>query len=253
MDFELKDRVAIVTGGGQGLGRAYCLGFAEQGARVAVVDVNAEKAAAVAEEVEATGARALAVTADISDEGAVESMVSRVERELGTPTALINNAGLLSALGLSSSRDLPVEEWDRVLAVNLKGSWLCARAVSRPMAEASYGKIVNVSSSTVWWGREGYPHYVSSKAAILGLTRALASEFGRSGICVNVVAPGLTVTEVPRETISEGLAEKVAEVTALRRGEKPEDMVGPVLFLCSPASDFVTGQTLIVDGGDAFN
>ena len=253
MDYELKDRVAIVTGGGQGLGRAYCLGLAGHGARVAVVDVDREKSAAVAAEVEASGGTALPMAIDISEEHAVESMAARVGAELGTPTVLVNNAGLLSTLGLRGSHEVPVEEWDRVLDVNLKGAWLCARAVSRAMTEAGYGKIVNVSSNTVWRGRAGYPHYVSSKAAVLGLTRALASELGPVGICVNAVAPGLTVTEVPRATISAALVEQVAESTALRRSQRPEDMVGPVLFLCSPASDFVTGQTLVVDGGDVFN
>ena len=253
MDYELKDRVAIVTGGGQGLGRAYCLGLAGHGARVAVVDVDGEKSDVVAAEVKAFGGAAVSMTIDISDEHAVESMASRVAAELGTPTVLINNAGLLSTLGLRASREVPVDEWDRVLDVNLKGAWLCARSVSEAMSDAGYGKIVNVSSNTVWRGRAGYPHYVSSKAAVLGLTRALASELGPVGICVNAVAPGLTVTEVPRATISADLVEKVAATTALRRSEKPEDMVGPVLFLCSPASDFVTGQTLVVDGGDVFN
>jgi len=254
MDYELNDKVVIVTGGGQGLGRAYSMGFGEQRASVAVVDINEKNAEAVAAEARAAGApKAVAVVADVSDEKSVEAMVKTVEAELGAPTALINNAALLSALDLKASRDLSVEEWDRVMAVNLRGPWLCSRAVSRPMSEQGYGKIVNISSNTVWWGRQGYPHYVSSKAAVLGLTRSLATEFGPEGIYVNVIVPGLTVTEVPRETISDELVASVTEQTALKRGESPADLVGPVMFLCSPASDYITGQALVVDGGVAFN
>jgi 3-oxoacyl-[acyl-carrier protein] reductase len=249
MNFDLTGRTAVITGGGQGLGRAYCLGFAEQGVKVAVVDVNAETAANVAREIEDAGGTALGVEADIASEDAVAAMVETVSSKLGPPVLLVNNAGLLSSLKLKSTVEIPVEEWDLVMGVNVRGTFLCCRACIPVMAEEGYGKIVNISSNTICFGRTGYLHYVTSKMAVIGMTRALASELGPDGIRVNAIVPGVVETEIPRATIDRSLLESVAERTALRRVEEPEDLVGAALYLCSPASDFVTGQSLIVDGG----
>jgi 3-oxoacyl-[acyl-carrier protein] reductase len=253
VNFDLEGRTAVITGGGQGLGRAYCLGFAEQGAKVAVVDVNAETAANVAKEITDAGGTAAGFQADISSEAAVNEMVGAVSSELGAPLLLINNAGLLSTLDLKPATEIPEAEWDRVMAVNIKGTFLCAKGCLPAMVEAGYGKIVNISSNTVCFGRVGYLHYVTSKMAVIGMARSLAAEFGKDGVRVNTIVPGVVETEIPRDTIDSTLLENVAKMTALRRVEEPKDLLDAALYLCSPASDFVSGQSLIVDGGLYFN
>lgn len=253
MDFDLQGKTAVITGGGQGLGRAYCLGFAEQGAKVAVVDRNPETAASVAKEIADAGGTALAVETDIASEEAVEAMAAKVSAELGPPLLLVNNAGLLSTLDLKPATEIPASEWDMVMAVNIKGTFLCAKACLPAMIEEGYGKIVNISSNTVCFGRTGYLHYVTSKMAVIGMARSLAAEFGEKGVRVNTIIPGVVETEIPRETIDPTLLENVAKLTALRRVEEPKDLLDAALYLCSPASDFVTGQSLIVDGGLYFS
>jgi 3-oxoacyl-[acyl-carrier protein] reductase len=253
VDFELQGKTAVITGGGQGLGRAYCLGFAEQGAKVAVVDRNPETATNVAKEITDAGGSAIAVETDISSEEAVTAMASKVAAELGPPILLINNAGLLSTLDLKPATEIPAAEWDMVMAVNIKGTFLCAKACLPAMIEEGYGKIVNISSNTVCFGRTGYLHYVTSKMAVIGMARSLAAEWGEKGVRVNTIVPGVVETEIPRETIDPTLLESVAKLTALRRVEEPKDLLDAALYLCSPASDFVSGQALIVDGGLYFN
>lgn len=253
MNFDLEGRTAVITGGGQGLGRAYCLGFAEQGAKVAVVDVNAETAANVAREITDAGGTAVGFQTDISSEAAVNEMVAAVGSELGAPLLLVNNAGLLSTLDLKPATEIPEAEWDRVMAVNIKGTFLCAKGCIPAMIEAGYGKIVNISSNTICFGRVGYLHYVTSKMAVIGMARSLAAEFGKDGVRVNTIIPGVVETEIPRDTIDSTLLENVAKMTALRRVEEPKDLLDAALYLCSPASDFVSGQSLIVDGGLYFS
>ncbi len=247
---ELSGRLAIVTGGGRGLGRAFALAFAERGAEVAVVDLDGESAERVARE--AGGDRAKGFGADISDEASVATLISDVAAWRGDPAVLVNNAAMFANLSPASVTETSVEAWDAVFAVNLRGTFLCSRAVVPGMRRAGYGKIINMSSSTVWFGRAGYPHYVASKAGVVGLTRALASELGPDGIRVNAVAPGATITGVPRETITEEGLQEIARQTALRRCGTAADIVGPVVFLAGPDSDWVTGQSLIVDGGVSY-
>jgi 3-oxoacyl-[acyl-carrier protein] reductase len=253
VNFDLEGRTAVITGGGQGLGRAYCLGFAEQGVKVAVVDVNVETAANVAKEITDAGGTAAGFQADISSEAAVNEMVAAVSSELGAPLLLVNNAGLLSTLDLKPATEIPEAEWDRVMAVNIKGTFLCAKGCIPAMIEAGYGKIVNISSNTICFGRVGYLHYVTSKMAVIGMARSLAAEFGKDGVRVNTIIPGVVETEIPRDTIDSTLLENVAKMTALRRVEEPKDLLDAALYLCSPASDFVSGQSLIVDGGLYFS
>lgn len=244
---------AIVTGGGQGLGRAYALGLAEQGASVVVADLNADNSERVAAEIRTLGGVAIPAPVDVSDRASVGRMVSAARDAYGPPAVLINNAAIFSTLKMRPFSEIPDDEWDRVMAVNVRGAFNCSRATVPLMAEAGYGKIINISSSTIWMGRPFYLHYVTSKAALLGFTRALASEVGPMGIRVNAITPGSTQTEIERATVTAEQRAAMASQTALRRGEVAEDLVGTVLFLASHESDFITGQTINVDGGFSYH
>jgi 3-oxoacyl-[acyl-carrier protein] reductase len=244
---------AIVTGGGQGLGRAFCHALADRGVKVAVADINLATAQRVAHEIEQTGGRAIAVQVDIADAASVDAMAAAVGEAFGPPVVLVNNAAIFSSLKLQPFSEIPLEEWHRVIDVNVTGAFLCSRAVAPLMQERGYGKVINISSATVWTGRPGYLHYVTSKAALIGFTRALASELGPAGITVNAITPGSTATEVERDTISKEARDAMVAATAMRRIQMPRDVVGVLLFLASRDSDFVTGQTINVDGGYAFH
>lgn len=244
---------AIVTGGGQGLGRAFCLALGDAGVPVAVADLDAGKAAAVAAEVVAAHGDAAGVEVDVTDEASVAAMVDQVRERFGGPAVLVNNAAIFSTLTLKPFEQITADEWRMVMDVNVTGAFLCCRAVTSVMRAAGYGKIVNISSATIWTGRPGYLHYVSSKAALVGMTRSLATELGPAGIRVNAITPGSTRTEVPRATISDDARQAMAAETALRRVQTPDDLIGALLFLVSRASDFVTGQAVNVDGGLAFH
>lgn len=255
----LEGRVAIVTGGGQGLGREYAGRLLRAGASVAVVDVVEDAAAAAADELTHDGGadRVLAHTCDVTDEQGVAAMVRRVTESWSGPLVLINNAGG----AMLPSR--PVEsfsraEWDHVLGVNLTGAWLCAKAVLPSMRTAGYGKIINVSSTMVSKGwPTGLAPYIAAKAGVVGLTRALAKELGPDGIRVNAIAPGFvpvsTKKTVHKPEVALALRERVAAEQCLPRTQLPEDLCGPIEFLSSAASDFVTGQVLNVDGGWVFD
>lgn len=244
----LDGRVAIVTGAAQGLGRAFAARLAEDGARVVVADHNGEKAASVAAEVDG-----FAVEVDVADEASVTGLAATVLDRYGRVDILVNNAAIFSTLLMRPFDEIPVEEWDQVMAVNVRGVFLCTRAVAPAMRAAGYGKVVNISSATVWIGRPHYLHYVTSKMAVIGMTRALATELGPHNITVNAVTPGATETEIPRATVTPRQAERIVAGQAIKRREVPGDLVGVVSFLCSPDSDFMTGQTLNVDGGAAFH
>jgi 3-oxoacyl-[acyl-carrier protein] reductase len=246
----LEGRAALVTGGAQGLGRAFCLALAGAGMRVAVADRNRPGAEAVASQ---AGPGAAPVHVDVADEASVAAAVERAEREVGPIDVLVNGAAVFSTLLRRPFTEIAVPEWDEVMAVNVRGVFLMCRALTPRMVQRGYGKIVNVSSAAIWSGRPLYLHYVSSKAAVIGLTRALANELGPQGVRVNAITPGATRTEIERATMTAREWELAAERTALRREEVPADLVGAVLFLASPASDFITGQTLNVDGGVDFH
>jgi 3-oxoacyl-[acyl-carrier protein] reductase len=244
---------AVVTGAGQGLGRAFALALAATGVPVAVADLDADRAGAVAAEIGSTGGSALAVRVDVGDEASVDAMSAAVASAFGPPAVLVNNAAVFSTLVMGPFEQIEPATWEQVMRVNVTGTWLCCRALVPLMARNGYGKVVNISSATVWTGRAGYLHYVTSKAALLGLTRALAAEVGPQGVRVNAITPGSTETEVERATITASSRAAMAEATALRRVQVPGDLVGALLFLSSTASDFVTGQTVNVDGGLAFH
>ncbi|HIY64821.1 MAG TPA: SDR family oxidoreductase, partial [Candidatus Agrococcus pullicola] len=196
-------RVVLVTGSGQGIGRQIAIDFARRGDSVAVVDINLERAEAVAAEIRAGGASAGAYYCDVSEEGSVRSAVEAVERDFGTIHVLINNAALFSSLVMKPFEEISVEEWDTIFSVNARGVFLCCRAVAPIMRRQKFGRIVNFSSSVVVTGRANYAHYVASKGAVQAFNKSLATELGSDNITANVVSPHGIETEIPRETISE--------------------------------------------------
>jgi 3-oxoacyl-[acyl-carrier protein] reductase len=247
-----RRQCAIVTGGGQGLGRAFAHALARDFA-IYVADVDGGKAARVAEEIDHVGGRAWGVETDVASEVSAASLVEAVERNFGAATVLVNNAAIFATLRVGPFTDITLDEWNQVQAVNVAGVFVMCKAIIPGMQAVNYGKIINISSSTVWTGRPNYLHYVTSKMALIGLTRSLASEVGPAGIRVNAVTPGSTRTEVERATISNTDRERMATETALRREQAPDDVVGAVRFLAGRDSDFITGQTINIDGGYAFH
>ncbi len=251
----LKDKVAIVTGGGHGIGRAYCLGLAREGARILVADLDQAAAEETARQVAAAGGDALAVRTDVADVASTEAMARAAADRWGRIDILVNNAAIFATIPISrvGFEQITVDEWDRLMAVNVRGVWLCCRAVAPYLRRQGKGKIVNISSSTVLEGSATRAHYVASKAAVIGLTRTLARELGDANICVNVLLPGSTLSEEePTEEILRMRA-KPAEKRALKRVQRPEDLVGTMIFLCSDDSDFITGQSIVCDGGGVMN
>lgn len=252
---DLKDRVAIVTGGGHGIGRHYALGLAREGARVVIAELDAAAAEKVAEEIIQAGGEALAVPTDVSDQASVQAMVGQTLERFGKVDILVNNAAIFATVPMSRSPfdEISVEEWDRMMAVNLRGMWLACCAVAGPMREAGYGKIINVSSGTALKGSGSRIHYVTSKAGVIGFTKTLANELGADNICVNCVAPGSTLSEEnPTDDILK-IRNAAVNTRALKRVQTSEDLVGVVLFFASAESDFITGQTLVVDGGSCMH
>jgi NAD(P)-dependent dehydrogenase (short-subunit alcohol dehydrogenase family) len=245
----LDGRVSIVTGGARGIGRAYCLGLADQGSAVVVADMVDGQP--VVDEVESQGGKALALHVDVSDEESTKAMARSAVERFGRIDVLVNNAAYFKQVKRGPFHELDVEEWDRAFHVNVRGAWLCCRAVHPYMKEQRYGKIINISSNTAWKGVPGFLHYVTSKSALTGLTRSLARELGDDNIAVNTVAPDF----IPDENMLKARGSHSDEVIAQRafkRMQVPEDMVGTIVFLAGPGSDFVTGQSLLVNGGAYF-
>jgi len=250
----LDGRVAAVTGAANehGIGRAICRRLAAEGARVAVLDVDEEGARRVADEITAAGGEAIGVGCDVLDLAACEAAAGRVTDTWGRGAdILVNNAASLDGVVWQRFDEWTVEQWDRMLDVNLRGMWFCARAFVPFMKAQGYGKIVNVASSTFMEGVGGFVHYTSSKGGVIGFTRGLGRELGPFGIRVNALAPGYTMTDAQIEHVAAHPDHAVAmrERRALARDEVPDDLAGPAFFLASPDSDFMTCQTILVDGG----
>src|SRR6266404_2699354 len=243
----LSDRVVIVTGAGRGIGRAYALGLAAEGARVVAADVLDCKP--VGTEIETRGGQALAVACDVSREADTQPLATETLARFGRIDALVNNAALYGNLKRRPFMEIPVEEWDRVMAVNLRGLFLCARAVFPAMKARGKGTIINISSSTFFKGVPHYIHYTTSKGGVVGFTRSLARELGEFGIRVNAIAPGFTLSGENEKRISAERKQTNIDLRMLKRAEVPRDLVGTFVFLASDDSDFITGQTLLVDGG----
>jgi NAD(P)-dependent dehydrogenase (short-subunit alcohol dehydrogenase family) len=245
----LADRVIIVTGAGQGIGKVYAQGLAGEGATLVLTDLF--DPSAVAAEINAGGGSALSLAADITDAAAVETVVRAAETKFGAVHGLINNAGIFTALERKPFYEISSAEWDRVMQINTRGSFECAKAVFPIMRRQQYGKIVNVASGTLFKGSTGMMHYVASKGAVVAMTRVMAREVGDYNICVNAIAPGFTESEMAGEHAKRSQA--TVESRCFKRPETPEDLVGTVVFLCSAESDFITGQTIVVDGGSVLH
>lgn len=245
----LTDKTVIVTGGGKGIGAAYSRGLAAAGARVVIADIDAAAARAVAEEI---GPSAVSLAVDIGDAASCEDLARRSAAAWGGIDALVNNAALFAVLRRQPWSDIDPAEFDRVLHVNVTGTWLMCRAVAPYMRRRGQGRIVNVSSSSVVAATNHMAHYVASKSAVIGLTRALARELGADNICVNALLPGVTATETNAETTPAEMHRGQVGQRCIQRIESPEDLVGTLCFLCSDAIGFMTGQSLLVDGGRHF-
>ena len=251
----LDGRVAIITGGGHGIGKAYAARLAAEGAKVVIAELDGSAASGVAAELTAQGFDAIAVQTDVANEASVNNMAQQTIAQFGRIDVLVNNAAIFATVPMSRSPfdEISVDEWDRMMSVNVKGTWLASRAVVPQMRKQGYGKIINVSSGTALKGSPSRIHYVTSKAGILGFTKTLANEVGKDGICVNCVAPGSTLSEEnPGDDILKMRA-LAANARALKRVQTPEDLTGAVVFFASADSDFITGQTLVVDGGSCMH
>lgn len=241
----LKDKVAIVTGAARGLGRTFSIALAGEGAKIMAIDI-ADMEDTV-REIESSGGMAKGFRADVSVEEDTLKLAEQTYKSFGRIDILVNNAAIIYGLVRKPFYEIDPNLWDRVMMVNVKGPWLCTKAVFPYMKQQGKGKIINLSSETFLTGSHGFVHYVASKGGVVGLTRALAVELGPHNININAVAPGFTDTESSR-SIADVTKYDVSR-TPLRRLQQPKDLVGAVIFLASDESDFITGQTLLVDGG----
>jgi NAD(P)-dependent dehydrogenase (short-subunit alcohol dehydrogenase family) len=249
MDGRLKGKVAIVTGGARGIGAAFCEGLAQAGAKVVVADVL--DGSAVAERIAERQAPSIYIRADVTSKESVESLVADTVREFRTVDILVNNAALFADLRVKPFQDIEEAEWDRVMAVNVRGPFQCAKAVAPVMIANKKGRIVNLASGTAFKGTGHLLHYVASKGAVVSMTRSLARELGPHNICVNAIAPGLTMSEavvVNPDWTGKARAAGIA-ARAIQRDQVPADLISTLIYLCSDESGFVTGQTISVDGG----
>ncbi len=248
----LKDRTAIVTGGARGLGRAFALRLAQEGARIMVMNIvlrdkDSEDMKETVRLIEELGGDARLFEGDVTSESDTKAMAEATAAAFGKIDILINNAAIYDGLVRKPFDEISLKEWDLVMGVNVKGAFLATRAVFPFMKKQAYGKIVNLCSETAFTGSHGFVHYVTSKGGILALTRSLAVELGPYNICINAVAPGFTDTEASRSLAD--VKKYDTSKTPLKRLGTPDDVTGAALFLASSESDFITGQTMVVDGG----
>ena len=251
---KLEDKVAIVTGAGRGLGKAFAMRYAEEGAKLLLPDISLERAEKVAEEIRSMGREAVAMETDIAEEKATQAMADKVRELYGGVDILLNNAALSYGIEPRPWNAWDVDLWDRFFNINSRGTWLCCRAVAPLMEEKGSGKIINLASDVVRLPpSEVLLPYACSKVAVHQITQCLARALGPSGICVNSIAPGMTATEANLiQPKSEEMFEATIAIQCIKRREEPEDLTGVAVFLASSDSDMITGQLLMVDGGAAF-
>jgi 3-oxoacyl-[acyl-carrier protein] reductase len=247
----LRDKVAIITGAGRGLGRAFALRFAEEGARLLLPDISLERAEDTVKEIKAKGGEAVAMKTDISDENATKKMAEKVVQQYGRVDILLNNAAIYYGINTKPWDAWTVEEWAQMFAVNITGTWLCCKAIAPLMAKQSRGKIINIASDVMLVSPAQFLlPYACSKAAVHTLTQALARALGPSGINVNAIGPGYTATEASlNQSDSKQIFKLTIDEQCLKRRQEPADLPGTAVFLASADSDFITGQLILVDGG----
>ena len=250
---KLKDKVAIITGAGQGIGKEYALRFAREGAKVVIAEIKLENAQQVAQEIESKGGKALAIRTDVSAEADALQVAKKTIDTFGRIDVLVNNAAIYYGKEMKPFEMISEKDWDASMAVNVKGFFFMSKAAMPQMKKQKSGSIINISSGTWLIGIPYFLDYVTTKAAIVGFTRALSREIGEHGIRVNAIAPGFTMTEASKtlKGAPPGMAQMLADQTALKRHEQPEDLVGACVFLASDDSSFISGQLLNVDGGCA--
>ena len=247
----LNDKVVVVTGGGHGIGRAYCLGIARESGTAIVADIDESAAHGVAKAIQDSGGKALGTKLDVANFSSCQEMAKKTLEAYGKIDGLVNNAAIFMSVPAEkgSWQEITEEAWDRIMAVNVKGLWLCSRAVVPAMQQRKQGSVINISSNMAFNGGLTMMHYVVSKAAVVGFSRVLARELGGDNIRVNTLAPGATMSEdKPTEEILKHY-DRTASTRILKRIEQPEDLVGTALYLLSDLSAFVTGQTILVNGG----
>lgn len=247
--FDFSNQVVVVTGAAGGLGRAFAEGFAGANAKLVVADIDLAGVEETAQLLRAAGAEAIAVQVDVTDKESTERLAEAAAKAFGAIDVLVNNAAIYANLKRAKFTDIDPQEWDKVMAVNVKGTWLCSAAAMPYLRDQ--GRIVNIASATVFSGSPMWMHYVASKAAVIGMTRVMAREAGNRGITVNAIAPGFTLTDASLGLMDDAETYGV-DRGAIKRSSQPQDIVGTALFLASSEASFMTGQTLVVDGGKQF-
>jgi len=242
----LEGRTIIVTGAATGIGQAFAVGCGEQGANVVAADMNPSEETVT--KVEAAGGTAIAVEVDVSDDASTRAMADAALERFGRIDGLVNNAAYFREVRLTPFEEIDPAIWDRIFAVNVKGVWLCCKAVLPAMREQGSGSIVNIASVVAVAGQPGYLHYVATKGSVLSMTKGLAKEVGAHGVRVNVIAPGFVITGATQDRPVEW-QQSFLKARALSREQKPDDLVGTALYLLSDLAGFVSGQTIVVDGG----
>ena len=247
----LDDKVVIVTGGGHGIGKAYCRGIAREGGVAVAADIDEQAAFDAAKAIQDSGGKALGIHVDVASSASCQTMAERSLQAFGKIDGLVNNAAIFLSVPTEKGgwQEITEEAWDRIMAVNVKGLWLCSRAVVPAMQRRKEGSIVNISSNMAFNGGLTMMHYVVSKAAVVGFSRVLARELGNDNVRVNTLAPGATMSEEQPTEQAMRNYERTASTRILKKVERPDDLVGTALYLLSDLSSFVTGQTILVNGG----